>query len=680
MSRITLVVTLLLVSGDFAAGRIAAGEAEPPAAEPIALGPRVAEAVKHGLLHLEAQFPNLVQRYGEEDYPMGRLALPLAALLRSGLEPASPLVNDAFAFLDKQPLEETYSVACYLMALDALVLAHARAGGPGSGRVAREQDGSPQAVGPVLARMEAGVRWLVGVRDVGNGTWSYRARKQGRKRGGPEDDNSNTQFAVLGLEIGMRHRIAVPREVFQEIVDHFSTSMLVEPKPVEFVIDFNPGKRSFLSRTRAAPRRFAQPVGGWAYTRRERHATLNMTAAGASSLMVARNGLGGLPPSSEAKLESSLGWLARRLREFILPSGTMGYGLYSLEKVGDLGDILTFNGVDWYQLGAEELLRVQDRHGGWGTPIETTLALLFLTRATRPARAQAAPRVSTSGGGDEATSDLVYLDTIDGHVSAREFLVYLEATRDRDLLKPAALIVKNYPMRRQGDLVAWLLPLFGERDDAFKAFARSTLEEITGETYRKRAEWQRWSEGWLAVRALELARSADGAKAAELLPTLAGERLKMRLMEWIAKEGLAECVPAVIGEFSTGSEAKHMRTNDVLRRLVGQSVADAEAEAPQALAERWSALWAAEGERILFGRRVREVAAKLDLLKRGLVDHVEADRLVGELERLGKNAVPLILDAMEAEEHSAWLVVALERITGEHRGFRAAPWREKRTP
>jgi len=43
------------------------------------------------------------------------------------------------------------------------------------------------------------------------------------------------------------------------------------------------------------------------------------------------------------------------------------YTLYSLEKVGDLGQIERFGGHEWYREGAAKLLDLERKEGGWET-------------------------------------------------------------------------------------------------------------------------------------------------------------------------------------------------------------------------------------------------------------------------------------------------------------------------
>ena len=52
-------------------------------------------------------------------FKMGYTALCTFALLKGGVKPNDPVINKAFAYLKEEKLELTYSVACYVLALEA---------------------------------------------------------------------------------------------------------------------------------------------------------------------------------------------------------------------------------------------------------------------------------------------------------------------------------------------------------------------------------------------------------------------------------------------------------------------------------------------------------------------------------------------------------------------------------
>jgi hypothetical protein len=667
---------------------------------------RIQEAIERGRRHLLDLFPHILSQ-PSPDYPMGNIALPLAALLRAGTPAGNELLVQALSRLETEEPGKTYSAAVYLMALDALVQARHReareAASAGPTRVL--QPAPAQAEGPVRARMEAMVAWLVSARNHGEGTWHYRPSGGGgkarKKRARSDHDYSNTQFAVLGLEIGLRHRIPVPREVFAEIADQFTRSQLREDAPLDVTITFNPGKRAFLVRGGAVARSFRLPIGGWAYNRSERPPYGSMTAAGASCLLVARNGLGGsLPAASQSALDSALGWITRNFDRFLAGGGgerTVYYYLYSLEKAGDIGDIVLFGQRDWYLEGARELVRRQDHDGGWGTAHDTSFALLFLTRATRAGRALPPPRVITRAGGDkEEAGDRVYLSAIDGYVSAAEFFAYLGTTGERELVKVAEEVVRNYPPARQGELVPHLLALWSDHGDPVSVFARKALHEVTGEKYADAAGYRRWHQTYLAACALEGTKAAGaelekkGEQARALLAEAEGLKLKGRLVDLIGRERLAAPVPLLIDELLSTDAAYRKRVADALERVTGQRFLGDEATpaAAREAAAEWRAFWLRDGDGLVAAARIRAIIAGLEAppgtgpdprgggpAGSGGPGASDGDRLLETLIAEGRPAVPPILQAMERPEFPARLWIALERITGQRLGPRPRAWR-----
>ena len=58
------------------------------------------------------------------------------------------------------------------------------------------------------------------------------------------------------------------------------------------------------------------------------------------------------------------------------------YTLWSIERVGVLYNIDKIGGVDWYEYGAELLIKSQGQNGSWGGgDIDTSFAILFLSKA-----------------------------------------------------------------------------------------------------------------------------------------------------------------------------------------------------------------------------------------------------------------------------------------------------------
>jgi hypothetical protein len=180
-------------------------------------------------------------------------------------------------------------------------------------------------------------------------------------------DNSNTQFAVLGVWAAGRHGVPVERALA------------------------------------VAARRFRvtqAPGGSWGYRHPGPADRPAMTAAGLLGLAVGhalRDGPGRARP--DPAVEAGLAALARHLgKPPALPgrppaspggSGVNLYLLWSVQRVGLLYGRPTIGATQWYGWGARALLARQQASGAWATGgyngatpvVDTSLALLFLRRA-----------------------------------------------------------------------------------------------------------------------------------------------------------------------------------------------------------------------------------------------------------------------------------------------------------
>jgi hypothetical protein len=181
-------------------------------------------------------------------------------------------------------------------------------------------------------------------------------------------DNSNSQFAILGLAIASRHDVCIV-PTMRLVLRRFETSQ--------------------------------DPWGGWDYNYRlggAGHQKPAMICVGLTGLAVAH---AVLAPEDQGAVRKNLqdpriinGLVA--LSQYVgQPSGQWlnhpegnRYFLWSLERVGVLYDLPTIGPNDWYRWGAEILVANQQRLGNWGisdyplsTPIaDTCMALLFLKK------------------------------------------------------------------------------------------------------------------------------------------------------------------------------------------------------------------------------------------------------------------------------------------------------------
>ncbi len=197
-------------------------------------------------------------------------------------------------------------------------------------------------------------------------------------------DNSNTQFAVLGLWIARRHGIPVEKAVGRV-------------------------ERYFRNTQNAD--------GGWGYLRRSR-STPTMTCAGLLALAVAHGTAQESALRTEAASKKSRPTAAKKktfgpendaavqraLHLLSTAIGTPGatthgkvaviprrlrshpyYFLWSLERIAVAFDLRTIGRKDWYAWGSAILLASQGADGTWeadyGPQVDTCFALLFLRRA-----------------------------------------------------------------------------------------------------------------------------------------------------------------------------------------------------------------------------------------------------------------------------------------------------------
>jgi hypothetical protein len=286
----------------------------------------------------------------------GTTSLVTLALLTAGESPASPEVSRALAYLRNftpESLKSTYAVA-----LQTMVFAAATP----------ERD---------QLKIAANVAWLEraqirsGDRVNWPGSWSYTEFKD------RHGDNSNTQYALLGLNAAAEVGVPVKPEVWVLARRYWEVNQHND--------------------------------GSWAYTPdAAAGSTGSMTCAGISSLIITglkrfqgqeylsggkieNCGKGGI----NVNLKRATDWLARNFHV----GQNVGNGqqwkyyyLYGLERAGRLTGQRFFGEHDWYREGAEELVHDQDKlQGFWkgflfedNEFVATSFALLFLAKGRAP--------------------------------------------------------------------------------------------------------------------------------------------------------------------------------------------------------------------------------------------------------------------------------------------------------
>ncbi len=305
--------------------------------------------------------------------PGGVTALCTLALLNAGVDPEDASIQKALGFLRKVGKPKmTYATSLQIMAFVAA-------------------DPSPTNKDKALIRRNA--NYLAAIQITAEdrkGMWSYSDSQGG-------GDNSNTQFALLGLYEAERVGVVVRDDVWTLAERHWLKSQ--------------------------------KSNGGWAYVQGE--ATRgSMTCAGIASLVICSGKLGagdatvvgdsvrccGAADADDPvtlAIEKGIAWMGRNRTVQYHPVETVSgegsdvravganwllYYLYGMERVGRMtGERYFVNSrgekFDWYREGAEHIVRKQDDfNGSWkgvgpgeDEPlVATSFALLFLSKGRRP--------------------------------------------------------------------------------------------------------------------------------------------------------------------------------------------------------------------------------------------------------------------------------------------------------
>jgi Domain of unknown function (DUF4159) len=293
---------------------------------------------------------------GRGPYPVGPSALATLALLNSGVSPTDPVVAHALSYLrsNRDPTG-TYETSLMLMALVA----------------ANDWDRDRLRIATLAERLEG----IQTTRGPFPGMWGY----GGNQFGGGGEDNSNTQFAVLGLHAAATAGFKVRPKTWLLTLKHFAQTQNGD--------------------------------GGWGYHIYD-PSTGSMTCSGMGCLVICDEMLGstgddtnadGSPkccnkaPRTTAAMRRAVEWFERYFAARVNP-GHAGawvlYYLYGVERAGRLSGQRFFGSHDWYREGAAYLIEGQSPiHGSWNSAftspesdrvVATSFALLFLSKGLAP--------------------------------------------------------------------------------------------------------------------------------------------------------------------------------------------------------------------------------------------------------------------------------------------------------
>ena len=198
-----------------------------------------------------------------------------------------------------------------------------------------------------------------------------------KNRDGPAaGDNSNSQYAALGIRACHDAGIVFPREVVERARTHWIDT---QEKGEKGAVATGPGA--------GIPR-------GWGYNNAGEAKSYGSMTAGATGAVCIYDFILAIEFRKDPAVLDGIAWLAKN---FLVtnnpgrPDWFHYYYLYGLERAGMLSDTTKMGAHDWYLEGANLLLEQQQPDGSWGgaTPQYnypswgTCFAVLFLKQATR---------------------------------------------------------------------------------------------------------------------------------------------------------------------------------------------------------------------------------------------------------------------------------------------------------
>ncbi len=329
-----------------------------PFAARAADGPNAAEvdaAIAHGVTFLkneqrpEGHWPFSYSHV----HDLGMTSLVGLALLENGVEANDHSIATALEAVRAlaRNSDQTYDIS-----LAILFLARVRKGQTGP------NDALIRKLATRLANGSHGGLWDYQVPLTGDTEDDGSSRRTRRSSRNPptSGDNSNTQFALLGIWAAGRHG-SDSNATLEDVDTHFRSTVNDDGR-----WGYKPGEGSRPSMTCAGLMGLAIASARPALAERQ-------TAKARGTALAADPVFG--------KALKSVSVDARQMN-----SGTDIYYLWSLERVCVALGLRDLDGFDWYAAGSQELLRRQQDDGGWPNPQwgrlpNTCLALLFLRKA-----------------------------------------------------------------------------------------------------------------------------------------------------------------------------------------------------------------------------------------------------------------------------------------------------------
>jgi hypothetical protein len=402
------------------------GQGQPPAFPPFKVDQvKVDRAIENGIKYLKANNAAHLARFKHAERDMQNCELVLWTYVHAGVPENDPAFKQLFDDMMARKLEATYCVSLQAMILEEIqrVKYQHRIAQCAQFLVDNQSTQGFWGYGDPSIFVEDVPTTAPGRADVSSGTGKPGSAKKfdelpppgmrykppvknkmkiTKKREGNPNDNSNTQYATLGLRACHDAGIEIEAKVIDALIDWYRKTQK-QPEPPEIQLDFRDANGQPISKGQSGVMDAAKaPPAGWCYGQHDHKAYGSMTAGsmgGLAIMLYIKDNDGGKRRSwrRDKDVLEGLAWLAKNFSVTYNP-GPYEHGgfaensqhqyyyyLYALERAGMLFGTETMGTHEWYPEGAKVLIESQGADGRWGGGVvDTCFAILFLKRATRP--------------------------------------------------------------------------------------------------------------------------------------------------------------------------------------------------------------------------------------------------------------------------------------------------------
>ncbi len=384
---------------------------------------KVDKAIEQGIAYLKKGNAGHMATFQHANRTMSHTELVLFTYVHADMPEADPAFKELFDHMMKQKLEATYCVSLQAMILEEVQRVKHQ------GRIA-------QCAQFLVDNQSAQGYWGYGdpsifVEDVPTTAPSKDVASSGgtirkfdtlpppgmkvkppvrgkikieKKREGNPNDNSNSQYAALGMRACHDAGIIFQPAVIDKAIEWWRSTQKTDKGPEEPLIEggvAGPEKPKGGTVASSVTQNKAMPQG-WCYGQHDHKAYGSMTAGAVGSMAIYSY----IKDNDEGKKRSwkrdkdiheGLQWLAKNFSVTYNPGpyehGDFAensqhqyyYYLYALERAGMLYGTEIMGAHKWYPEGAKVLIANQKGDGSWeGGTVNTCFAILFLKRATRP--------------------------------------------------------------------------------------------------------------------------------------------------------------------------------------------------------------------------------------------------------------------------------------------------------